>query len=319
MISSDLPAATPGDLPAAIVFDYAEGGVATATNGRGPTTAERMRLYAEHAPPLACAAATAALGEAAISPADVTHLITVSCTGFSAPGVDIALINGLGLPPAVERIQVGYMGCHGAINGLRVAGALAAADPSARILLCAVELSSLHYQFQWNPETCIGNALFADGAAAIVGGGAPNASNDSVWRLAATGSRLVPDSLDAMTWRIGDYGFEMTLTSRVPQLIAAHLRPWLVEWLARQGLTLGEIGSWAVHPGGPRIVAAVAEALALPAAAVAVSNEVLAEHGNMSSPTVLFVIDRLRRRRAPLPCLALAFGPGLTAEAALWR
>jgi len=306
-------------LPAATAFDYASGGAGD--NGRGPSTAERMRLYAEHAPPLARAAATAALDEAAIAPADVTHLVTVSCTGFAAPGVDIALIGDLGLSPAVERIQVGYMGCHGAINGLRVAGALAAADSSARILLCAVELSSLHYQFLWDPETCIGNALFADGAAAIVGAGTsgPSANGEPAWSLTATGSCLLPDSLDAMTWRIGDFGFEMTLTSRVPQLIAAHLRPWLVEWLARHGLTLDEIGIWAVHPGGPRIVAAAEEALGLPATAVAVSYEVLAEHGNMSSPTVLFVIDRLRRRRAPLPCLALAFGPGLTAEVALWR
>lgn len=322
-------------LPAQIALEFAgrgSGAVATATNGRGPTTAERMRLFAEHAPPLARAASAAALRQADLPASSVTHLITVTCTGFAAPGVDVDLIHALGLPATVERIQVGFMGCHGAINALRVAQALAAADARARILLCAVELSSLHYQFEWDPETCIGNALFADGAAAVVGRGATldatadtavafgrNGRGHREWRLTATGSRLLPDSTDAMSWRIGDYGFEMTLTGRVPRIIAAHLRPWLGEWLERQGLTIAEIGCWAVHPGGPRIVAAVAEALTLPPQAVAVSHEVLSECGNMSSPTVLFVIDRLRQRQAPLPCLALAFGPGLTAEVALWR
>ena len=127
----------------------------------------------------------------------------------------------------------------------------------------------------------------------------------------------MPDSADAMSWRIGDHGFQMTLSARVPALIEAHLRPWLRDWLAQHGLSIDRVGSWAIHPGGPRILDAVGSALGLPPAAVAPSREVLAECGNMSSPTVLFILERLRARGAPGPTVLLAFGPGLVAEAVL--
>jgi predicted naringenin-chalcone synthase len=284
---------------------------------RGPTTAVRMRHYAELAPPLAVQAAAAALKPSGLRAADLTHLVTVSCTGFHAPGVDVALVRGLGLRPTVERTHVGFMGCHGALNGLRVARAFAA-DPDARVLLCAVELCILHYYYNWDPQKVIANALFADGAAAVVGGPA-SAAPAGAWRAEASGSCLIPDSADDMTWTVGDYGFEMTLSRHVPRLIATHLRPWLEKWLAGQGVALAEVGSWAVHPGGPKIVGAVEEGLALPRAATEASWAVLSEHGNMSSPTLLFIIDRLRAARAPRPCVALGFGPGLAAEAALFR
>jgi predicted naringenin-chalcone synthase len=283
---------------------------------RGPTTAQRMEHYADLAPPLALAACRDALQKADLPARRLTHLVTVSCTGFFAPGLDLTLIRALGLAPTVQRTHVGYMGCHGALNGLRVANAFAGADRSARVLLCAVELCSLHYHYGWNPQKMVANALFADGAAAAVG--AP-AGEETAWRVAATGSCLVPDSADAMTWTISDHGFEMTLSRRVPALIATHLRPWLEPWLATHGVALGEVGSWAVHPGGPRILAAVEEGLALPPNATAASREVFACCGNVSSPTVLFILERLRRAQAPRPCVALGFGPGLMAEAALFR
>jgi predicted naringenin-chalcone synthase len=139
------------------------------------------------------------------------------------------------------------------------------------------------------------------------------------WRLRANGSFLFPDSNEAMTWTIGDQGFQMTLSKQAPDLIARHLRPWLTAWLDRQGMTLRDIASWAVHPGGPRVLTLVEESLGLPAAANQPAREVLAEHGNMSSATMLFVLDKLRRQNAPRPCLALAFGPGLTVEAAVFE
>ncbi|MEX0711890.1 MAG: type III polyketide synthase [Pirellulales bacterium] len=307
----------------------------------GPTTQERMQFYAEHASPLALKASRTALAESAVEAAAVSHLVTVSCTGFAAPGVDLALINGLGLSPTVLRTHVGFMGCHGAINGLRVAQAFAAGDPEARILLCAVELCSLHYRFRWDPIRFIGNAIFADGAAAIVGGGRAGdrveevsqangrplvfkplehdggTTSEPAWTVTATGSCLLPDSADAMTWTVGDHGFEMALSPRVPDLIKQHLAGWLADWLAGQHLALDDIGSWAVHPGGPRILLAVEQALGLDAGHLTTSREVLSEFGNMSSPTVLFILDRLRRRQAARPCVALGFGPGLVAEAAL--
>jgi predicted naringenin-chalcone synthase len=121
-----------------------------------------------------------------------------------------------------------------------------------------------------------------------------------------------------MRWTIGDHGFEMELSPRVPDLIKQHLRPWFESWLGRQGLVLADVGSWAVHPGGPRILTAVEESLGLDREALGVSREVLAEYGNMSSPTVLFILDRLRERQAPRPCVMLGFGPGLMAETALF-
>lgn len=282
----------------------------------GPTTYERMKFYEEHAPPLALDAAAKAIEQAGVPGGEITHLITVSCTGFVAPGTDVALIRGLGLPATVERTQVGFMGCHGAINGLRVARGLAAADPEARVLVCAVELCSLHYHFGWDPKRCVGNSIFADGAAALVTRAGQPGDADA-WGVAASGSCLIPNSTDAITWEVGDHGFLMGLSPLVPDLIRQHLRPWMDAWLDRQGLGVGEIGSWAVHPGGPRIVTAVEEALELPAGSTAVSREVLAELGNMSSPTVVFILERLRERGAPRPCVALGFGPGLMAEALL--
>ena len=288
-----------------------------AADDLGPTTGQRMRHYAEHAVPLALQAAGQALKRSGLAPGEITHLVTVSCTGFGAPGVDVRLVRGLQLAPTVQRTHVGFMGCHGALNGLRVAKAFTAAEAGARVLLCAVELCGLHYYYGWDAQKMVANALFADGAAAVVGAPEAAAPADG-WRLAASGSCLLPDSENAMTWPVGDHGFEMTLSKQVPALIARHLRPWLEAWLDRQGVALAAVGSWAVHPGGPRIVGAVEEALGLPREATAESRQVLAECGNMSSPTLLFILDRLRRRPAPRPCVALGFGPGLNAEVALF-
>jgi predicted naringenin-chalcone synthase len=284
----------------------------------GPTTAQRMQIYAAEALPLALRAAAQALVEARWQASSITHLVTASCTGFAAPGVDIGLIQHLGLPATVQRVHVGFMGCHGVINGLRVAQAFADSLPAARILLCAVELCSLHLYYQWDPKRNVANALFGDGAAAVAGVPAEAGPRDA-WRIAATGSCLIPDSESAMQWQIGDHGFDMMLSPRIPTHIATSLRPWLEGWLREQGLELNEVKSWAVHPGGPRVLDAVGESLELPGDALADSRGVLASCGNMSSPTVLFILDRLRRRQAARPCVMLGFGPGMVAEAALVR
>ena len=285
---------------------------------RGPTTTDRMQRYEAASGPLAFAAAQRALAEADMAANALTHLITVSCSGFAAPGVDIALIRQLGLSPRIARTHIGFMGCHGALNGLRAALAFGQADSRARVILCAVELCSLHMQYGDESDKLVSNSLFADGAAAVIAVPDFSASR-APWKLAATGSVLIPDSEDAMSWRIRDFGFEMTLSPRVPELICRHLRGWLEEFLSEQDLKLADVGSWAVHPGGPRILTAVEEALSLPPQALACSRGVLAEFGNMSSPTLLFILDRLRREAAPRPCVALGFGPGLIAEAAVFR
>jgi predicted naringenin-chalcone synthase len=285
---------------------------------RGPTTGQRMQQYATEARPLALQAARSAVQQSRLAASELTHLITISCTGFQAPGVDYELIQGLGLRPTIERTHIGFMGCHGAINGLRVARAFADAEPNARILVCAIELCGLHYHYGWDPQKMVANAIFADGAAAVVGRAETLAPAGS-WRVTATGSCLLPHSRDAMSWTIGDHGFEMTLSKRVPGLIREHLRPWLQTWLDRHGLTIETVGSWAIHPGGPRILDAIAAGLDLGAEQLATARAVFTNHGNMSSPTVLFIVESLRSRQAPLPCVALGFGPGLVAEAALFE
>jgi predicted naringenin-chalcone synthase len=285
----------------------------------GPSTQVRMEYYKEHALPLALQASRLALDCSKCQPSEITHLVTVSCTGFSAPGVDLGLIDELGLPPTTQRVHVGYMGCHGAINGLRAAHGLASASASNRILVCSVELCTIHYAFQWSNERMLGNALFADGAGAVVlGSTGDRDSSARRWRLAATGSYVFPNTADAMTWSIGNHGFAMTISTELPGLIQANLADWLTAWLAGQGLAVGDVGLWAVHPGGPRIVEAVAAAMGLTANQTAPSREVLSAYGNMSSATVLFILQSLVYGGGRPPCVALGFGPGLVAEAVLF-
>jgi len=291
---------------------------------RGPSTADRMARYERAAPALALAAARSALEDAAVTPDQVSHLVIVSCTGFVSPGVDASLVQELGLAAGVTRTQVGFMGCHGTFNGLRVAHGFTRADPTAYALVCSVELCSLHFAYGWDPESMVANALFADGAGAVVCGGERSGGGDGApadraddWRVAATGTVILADTAEDMTWRIGDHGFRMTLSPRVPEVIGRELRSWLGGWLAMSGLGLEDIASWAVHPGGPRILDAVEGALDLERDRTSSAREVLAAHGNMSSATILFILQRLRATGAPRPCVALAFGPGLVAEAAL--
>ncbi|MCC6383457.1 MAG: type III polyketide synthase, partial [Dehalococcoidia bacterium] len=286
-------------VPAARAFDWFPDST-QAGRSHGPTTAERMEEYQQHAGPLALRAARSALSAASDSAARLRHLVTVSCTGFQAPGADLELASQLPLRSTIERTHVGFMGCHGAINGLRVARALALSQPSSAVLMCAVELCSLHYHYAWNPEMMVGNAIFGDGAAALVAEAVTDAA-DPAWQVANTGSCLLPDSADAMSWSVGDHGFEMRLSPRVPDLIRQHLRPWLTAWLDESGMAQSDVASWGIHPGGPRIITAAGEALDLPPTATELSRDVLRRYGNMSSPTVLFMLQELIQQNAPRP------------------
>ncbi|MEO8270053.1 MAG: 3-oxoacyl-[acyl-carrier-protein] synthase III C-terminal domain-containing protein, partial [Aureliella sp.] len=221
---------------------------------------------------------------------------------------------------------------HGAVNGLRTGLAIANSDPQARVLLCAVELCSLHYRYTWDTEGIIGNALFADGSGAVVLGqissGLPSTADHSVptsckWYLHDTGSVVISDSRQAMSWSIGNHGFDMRLTSDVGDKIEAELAGWLSNWLSQHGLGVADIDFWGVHPGGPRILDAVQNSLQLPPAALTTSRGILQRHGNMSSPTVLFILNEFRQQRIDNSntqrqnCILLGFGPGLVAEIAL--
>jgi predicted naringenin-chalcone synthase len=213
------------------------------------------------------------------------------------------------------------------MNAFRVAQAFVAHDPAAIVLIVAVELCSLHQQYGVGTERIVANALFADGAAAVVGGqgderavaGSVVQSTPEPLRLVATRSTIIPQTQDLMGWTVADHGFEMRLSRKVPEVIRQSLRPWLVSWLAELELTIPRIEAWTVHPGGPRILDATFEGLGVDPAAHPESAEVLAEYGNMSSPTTLFILDRQRRRRPVRPCVMLGFGPGLAIEAALFN
>lgn len=292
-----------------------------------PSITQRMHAYEQHAPVLAARAASAALADANTDPGAIDQLVTVSCTGFAAPGTDVALIDTLGLKPTVGRTHVGFMGCHGAMNGLRAAHALSRFHDTASVLMVCVELCSLHFAYGWEPQRIVANALFGDGAAAIVGRAGDDARHDDAPhhvahappRVVDHAAVLLPEGRDDMSWYVRDHGFEMSLSPTVPQTIGRRLSPWMLPWLAGHGLTPADVGGWAIHPGGPRVISATQEALGLDPAAGDTARGVLADVGNVSSGTVLFILERLRAAQVPRPWVTLAFGPGLTIEAALIR
>jgi len=284
-----------------------------------PGTAARNRAYARAARPLAAEVGRRALAEAGFRPGEVTHVVFATCTGFVNPGPDYHLVRDLGLPESVERTTVGFMGCYAALPALRLAQQACLADPSAVALVVCLELCTLHMQPEASAESIVANALFADGAAAAVVSARPVASGRAHYVLGDFRSALLPSGETQMAWEVGDHGFRMVLSAYVPELIGANIRGIVDGLLAPRGLAGGDIAEWAVHPGGRAILDEVGRQLALPEGALAAARGVLRDHGNMSSPTVLFVLRRLLETGGPgrAPTCALAFGPGLTVESAL--
>jgi alpha-pyrone synthase len=282
------------------------------TLGRFPTTAQRMARYEVEAPALAAAAVDRlGLGEAARA---VTHLIVTSCTGLSAPGVDLDLVRRCGLDPAVERTVIGFMGCYAAITALKLARHIVRSEPSAKVLVVSVELCSLHLQETDDIDRLLTFLLFGDGASAALVSAEP-----AGLALAGFNAVLVQPAADQITWNIRDLGFDMVLSGKVPSTINDALRAGAARVLP--DLAPCAIDMWAVHPGGRTILDAVEGAFALAETALAPSRAVLRDYGNMSSPTVMFVLERFLRAKAPAGALgcAMAFGPGLTAETMLFR
>lgn len=269
-----------------------------------PPTSARMAHYAELAPSLAMQA----IEKLTFDPAEVTHIVVASCTGFVAPGIDQIIARRLGLPASVERLLIGFMGCYAGVTALRAARHIVRSQPDAVVLLVSVELSTLHLEDTAAIEPLLAMLQFSDGAAAAIidGREGPGVILDEGLSLA------LPQSDELIRWDIGEQGFVMRLSGEVPARIEAALGEE-----ATQVALFGEKApaNLAVHAGGRSILDAVERAMALEPAALAASRAVLAECGNMSSATVLFVIERLWRGGARGPGLALAFGPGLAAEA----
>ena len=278
--------------------------------GSFPTTAERMRLFERYAADMAVGAVEGlGLGDRI---GEVTHVLAVSCTGLYAPGLDLDLVERCGLNPSVERTVVGFMGCYAAINALKLARHIVRSDPDAKVLIVSVELCTLHLQETDDLEKVLSFLIFGDGAAAALVSAEPTGLSLDRFHAA-----LLPAASDQITWHIGDHGFDMHLSGQVPASVGEALRQGRDRIL--DGAAPEDIDLWAVHPGGRTILDAVEGALDLDAEALGDSREVLRNYGNMSSATVLFVLERLMKRAQPgeRGC-AMAFGPGLTAETLLF-
>ena len=285
-----------------------------------PTTGARNRVYAEASRHLAVELARDAIsGAEGFSREDITHIIFASCTGFANPGPDYHIIREIGLSPGVQRYTLGFMGCYAAFPALRMAAQFCEANPQAVVLVMCLELCTLHMQINDAPDSILANSLFADGAAAaIVSAQPPRPDRPGYW-MEGFASTLLPSGERDMAWEIGDEGFNIVLSSYVPDIIGANLGQILHGAFQTNGLRPEHIEEWAVHPGGRSILDKVESAMTLNPDALASSRSVLRRFGNMSSATILFVLkDMLERAETSraLTC-ALAFGPGLTVETAL--
>ncbi|MFJ4038459.1 type III polyketide synthase [Microbacterium sp. NPDC090007] len=278
-----------------------------------PPTGARNDEYRRAAPPLFAAAARAALEGSAYAASAVTHVVTVSCTGMFAPGPDYHLVRDLGLSPTVERYHLGFIGCAAAIPALRLAARIVGDTPDAVVLVVCCELCSLHWQTSSHPDQIVAASVFADGAGAAVV--ASSASSQAGFDLAGFATHVTDDGEKDMAWTVGDSGFQMTLTPEVPRIIGREISAIAADVLG----DLADVDAWAVHPGGRSILDRVENALHLDAAALGPSRAVLRQHGNMSSATLLFILRDLLDAPALADgarVAALAFGPGLTVEAA---
>jgi alpha-pyrone synthase len=279
-----------------------------------PDTAQRMIRYRQEAPPLAQKAAEKCLLSRQISPEEITHLVVVSCTGIYAPGLDIDLVHLLGLRKETPRTSIQFMGCYAAFNGIKAAQAFCH-QPGAKVLVICVELCSLHFQKSKNEDSLLANALFGDGAAAVLV--EPTVASSRGLTLHHMATSLLANGNQEMAWQIGNHGFEMRLSSYVPDLIREGIGAFTRSLFEKTDFQLRDIAALAVHPGGKRILQGVEEALEIDPKKNRWGHEVLKYYGNMSSPTVLFVLKEIwdsGEFPSDTPLLAFAFGPGLTLE-----
>ncbi|GAA0877738.1 type III polyketide synthase [Algoriphagus jejuensis] len=273
-----------------------------------PGTKARMEVFQKTAPGLAADAAISCMDQSGEKMASLTHLILVSCTGMVAPGVELQLMEKLGLADTVERYCVHFMGCYAAFTGLKLADKILKAEPDARVLLVSVELCTLHFQKECSEDNLLANSLFGDGAAAalVMNSGRGLKINSYL-------SQVLRDGVQDMAWGIGDFGFEMKLSKYIPALLDQGIRQFTDVF--EQKFKLSRIRNFAIHPGGKQILQKVQEAFELCPAVNFHALNVLRQFGNMSSATILFVLDRMMKdQNVQGEILAMGFGPGLTLE-----
>jgi predicted naringenin-chalcone synthase len=276
-----------------------------------PSVEKRMEWFNKFAPALSVAAIRDCLGD--IMPAsDITHLITVSCTGMSAPGLDLQVMELLGLAPNIYRSSVNFMGCYAAIHALKIADAICRSEKNARVMLVCTELCTLHFQRETTLDNISSSLLFGDGSAAVL----VTSEDGEGLKIESFYSEVIAKGKSDMAWEISSSGFLMTLSGYIPELIASDFEPLVMRALSKADVKKESIAKWCIHPGGKRILETIQKSLALHGDDLSSSYEVLREFGNMSSPTILFVLQKIMRSSiAPgEKIFGAAFGPGLTME-----
>lgn len=278
-----------------------------------PSTKQRLEVFRKHAVDLSCTSARSALG--GVKPDEITHLVVVSCTGLYAPGLDIDIIKKIGLRSDVQRTCINFMGCYAAFNALKLADSFCNNDEDAKVLIVCTELCSIHFQNSNTQDNLLANSLFGDGSASVLVEGRPR-----------SGLSLKPEIFQCdlafngeedMAWTVGDVGFEMKLSAYVPDIIQSGIKR-LAEKLVRN---ISEASYFAIHPGGKRILEVIEKELGMTKDQNVHAYDVLRKYGNMSSPTVIFVLNELYKKLSgrdhDKKILSFAFGPGLTLESML--
>lgn len=275
----------------------------------------RMHLFKQHALPLSIKAITKCI-DGFIDPSAITHLITVSCTGMSAPGLDLEIMEALNLSPNIFRTCVNFMGCYAAIHALKLGQMLCDKEDNANVLIVSTELCTLHFQQEYTLDNASSSLLFADGSAAVLLSNSLHA--ETVFSLESFYSKVAFKGKQDMAWELNTKGFLMTLSGYIPQLIEEDISYLVKEALGKNGLNNEDITHWCLHPGGRKILDTIESELQLNQNHLCYSRNVLANYGNMSSPTILFVLkeimDEVKQTKKPSKTFGVAFGPGLTME-----
>ncbi|RAI84791.1 type III polyketide synthase [Algoriphagus yeomjeoni] len=276
-----------------------------------PGTKARMEVFRQTAPNLCEEAVINCLSKSDVKAQEITHLILVSCTGMMAPGVELALMKSLNLEDTVERYCIHFMGCYAAFTGLKLADKIVKAEPDAKVMLVCVELCTLHFQKEYVEDNILANSLFGDGAAAAL-----VMRSEKGLKIKSYLSQVLRDGEEDMAWGIGDFGFEMRLSKYIPTLLDQGIGQLKEKF--EQKFKLSTVDNFAIHPGGKQILQKVQEAFGLEESVNAHAMEVLKQFGNMSSVTILFVLERMMRdEQIQGDILSMGFGPGLTLETLL--
>lgn len=282
-------------------------------NSSLPPLEKRMEIYEREAPALSVKAVKNCIS-GIISPQDITHLITVSCTGMSAPGLDLSVMSELELRPDIFRTSVNFMGCYAAIHALKIAKMICDTEPGSNVVIVCTELCTLHFHKRFTEDNAASALLFADGSAAVLVSNRIQRAGSL--QLNGFYSYVKQKGSKDMAWQLHSEGFLMTLSGYVPELIREDIHEKLETAVGKHGLSLDDITHWCMHPGGKRILDLVQKQMKLPPDALGAARKILKQYGNMSSPTVLFVLKEIMEglNGAPARVLGTAFGPGLTME-----